>query len=239
MLNYFVLDGKPSSDFGVYIGGQDTFGSPQRDVSKVSIQGRNGDLVRDNGRWLNITIPYNIVIMDNFQDKADAFNAWLASKRGYVRLEDTYHPNHFRLANFSSGMTYKTATFNDAGRGRVQFDCKPQRFLKSGETENSFITNGWLYNPTLFESNPLITIVSTGTGTVTVNGTTITITNYTGTVIVDSELQDCYNSTHTQNLNSYVSLSSGKFPKLISGGNAVALSGDITSVSIAGRWYDI
>lgn len=36
--------------------------SPERDVNVISVPGRNGDLVIDNGRFKNITIEYKCVI---------------------------------------------------------------------------------------------------------------------------------------------------------------------------------
>ena len=132
-MNYFIFDGESSLDYGVYIGGQNTFNAPQRDVSKVAIPGRNGDLVQDNGRFLNVQVPYNIVVMDDFRDKTDAIKAWLLSKKGYCKLVDTYHPGTYRMARVAGGINFETAAYNSTGRTQVIFDCKPERFLDSGD----------------------------------------------------------------------------------------------------------
>lgn len=65
MINSFTFNGVSSETIGLYVGGQNTFGAPQRDVTKISIPGRNGDLVRDNGKFLNSEISYNVVAMEN------------------------------------------------------------------------------------------------------------------------------------------------------------------------------
>lgn len=132
-MNYFIFDGESSLSYGVYIGGQNTFNAPQRDVSKVAIPGRNGDLVQDNGRFLNVQVPYNIVVMDDFRDKTDAIKAWLLSKKGYCKLVDTYHPGTYRMARVAGGINFETAAYNLTGRTQVIFDCKPERFLDSGD----------------------------------------------------------------------------------------------------------
>ena len=49
----FYYDGRSSIDFGMVISGSGTFGAPQRDVEMVPVLGRNGDLIIDNGRYLN------------------------------------------------------------------------------------------------------------------------------------------------------------------------------------------
>ena len=132
-INSFTFDGVSSEDMGLYVGGQKTFGAPQRDVTKVSIPGRNGDLVRDNGRFLNSEIAYNIVAMNDFKETAQNVRNWLMSAKGYKRLEDTYHPEHYRMARVSGGIDFETGAYNATGKAQILFDCMPQRFRKSGE----------------------------------------------------------------------------------------------------------
>ena len=133
-INSFTYNGVSSETLGLYVGGQQTFGSPQRDVTKVSIPGRNGDLVRDNGRFLNAEIAYNVVAMSDFKNKAKSVRNWLMSAKGYQRLEDTYHPEHYRMARVADTVDFETGAFNANGKAKVIFDCMPQRFLKTGET---------------------------------------------------------------------------------------------------------
>ena len=235
-LNYFVFNGESSLDHGIYVGGQGTYNAPQRDVSKISVPGRNGDLIKDNGRWLHIEVPYNIVIMKDFLDRTDEIRAWLNEPVDYCRLEDTYHPDSYRLARFAGPVEFETAAFNNAGKATVIFDCKPQRFLKSGEMLLPQTKNTMIFNPTRFPSRPLIRVTCTGSGTVTVGLYMITLSNIPTFVDIDSETQDCY--ANDTSMNNKVSLSNG-FPLLMPRGNIVTWTGDVTAVSIAGRWYTI
>ena len=234
-VNYFIFNGESSLDHGIYVGGQGTFNAPQRDVSKVSIPGMSGDLVRDNGRWLNIEVPYNIVIMDDFREKSDAVRAWLCEPKGYARLEDTYHPEYFRMARFTGTIEFETAAYNKSGKATVVFDCKPQRFLKSGEPLLPMVNGGVIVNPTIYESKPLIRIVCNGNGSVTVGDYTISLSGISTYVDVDSELQDCY--AGSQSLNNKVTLSNG-FP-MLSGRVPIGWTGSVTKVMIAGRWFTL
>lgn len=134
MINSFTYNGKNTAELGLYVGGQHTFGAPQRDVTKVAIPGRNGDLVRDNGRFLNSEIMYNIVAMNEFAESAKNVRNWLMRSSGYHRLEDTYDPDHFRMARVAGTVDFETGAYNATGKTQVTFDCMPQRFLKSGET---------------------------------------------------------------------------------------------------------
>lgn len=238
MVNFFTFNGESSLDHGIYIGGQGTFNAPQRDVTKVAIPGRNGDLIKDNGRWLNTSVRYNIVIMDEFKDKADEVRAWLCEPTGYVRLEDTYHPEYYRMARVGSTIDFNTASWNDAGRATVIFDCMPQRFLKSGETLINVENGGAIFNPTRFESKPLIRVWCSGSGMIAIGSSNvITVSDISTYVNIDSELMDC-NAGLLEPMNDKVEFIGG-FPKLASGTTGIAWNGDITRVQIAGKWYTI
>ncbi len=235
-LNYFIFNGESSLDHGAYVGGQSTYNAPQRDITKIVIPGRNGDLIKDNGRWLNISVPYNIVIMNDFRDRTDEIRAWLEEPKDYVRLEDTYHPDYFRMARFVGPIEFETSAFNRTGKAVITFDCKPERFLKSGEGLKSVTNGGFVLNPTRYESKPLIRITCTGSGTVTIGDYTITVTNIPTYVDVDCNSQNCF--AGLLSLNNSVTLSND-FPVLKSGKTSIGWTGNVTAVMIEERWYTV
>lgn len=232
---YLTFDGKSSGDYGVWISGSGTFNAPARDIETVSVPGRDGDLYFDNGRFRNITVSYPAFISKRFQPRIDDFRAWLCSHVGYCRLEDTYHPEEYRMALFKGGLSVSTAPRNLAGKFTLSFDCKPQRWLKSGEISTVFTTAGEIYNPTNYEAKPLIHCVGTS-GTVTVNGTAVTVTGCTAYVDIDCEEMEC--TEGSTNRNGTTTLVNGAFPVLSSGVNSVSFTG-FTSVSIKPRFYTI
>lgn len=242
MINSFTFNGISSEALGLYVGGQNTFNAPLRDVTKVSIAGRNGDLVRDNGRFLNVQVAYNIVAMEDFAETALAVRNWLLSVNGYARLEDTYHPDHYRMARVSDTITFETSAFNHTGKAQIVFDCKPQRFLKDGETEVSMAKNGstanrTITNPTPFESRPLIRVLGDGDGTITVGNQIITLTGIDEYVDIDSETMNCFKGA--TNCNSQVALGTKGFPVLPSGDTTFAMTGGVTGAKVTGRWWEL
>lgn len=132
MKHELIFGGVNLSDYGVWISGEGTFNAPSRSFELVSIPGRNGDLIIDNGKWENIMVTYPAYIEKGFRGKFPDFRMMLCNMTGYQTLEDTYHPNEYRQAVFVNGFTVETGQFNKSGRFEISFNCKPQRFLKSG-----------------------------------------------------------------------------------------------------------
>lgn len=178
MYKSLTFDGKTSREYGVYITGQAVYNAPERDVEMITIPGRNGSFALDNGRFQNITVTYPAgIFADNEADFAQAvsdFRNYLCSRKGYCRLTDEYNPNEYRMAVYKSGLDVDPAQLR-AGEFEITFECKPQRWLTSGETATAVANNGTLTNPTLFDSQPLLAIK--GYGTIGFNGYEIELEN--------------------------------------------------------------
>lgn len=155
-----TFNGKNSLEFSLYVSGDKTFNSPEKDYTKVSVPGRSGDLVISNNRYKNINVVYNSIIIDDYSNNVEKIRDWLLSPDGYCRLEDTYHPDEFRLACFSGPIDFDTLLL-EAGSTSLSFDCKPQRFLKSAENvyDYTYITDSTdtqkIYEPLTGDSAPL------------------------------------------------------------------------------------
>lgn len=172
-----IFGGVDSSQYGIYITGEAVYNAPKRAVEMVSVPGRNGAVAIDQGYWENITVTYPAgTFADGQTDFADAVSAFrnaLASQIGYQRLEDTYHPDEYRMAMFVDGVEVTPANRSEAGQFNITFTCKPQRWLKSGETAIAVTDGGTITNPTLYESGPLLAV--TGYGNISFSGYDISI----------------------------------------------------------------
>lgn len=178
MYKSLSFDNTPSRSYGVYITGQAVFNAPEREVEMISIPGRNGAFALDRGRFENITVTYPAgIFAENEADFAQAisdFRNFLCSKKGYCRLTDEYNPSEYRMAIYKSGLEVEPAQLR-AGEFEITFECKPQRFLTSGETAVSVVSGAEITNPTLFEAHPLLE--AEGYGLITMNGYDISIAN--------------------------------------------------------------
>lgn len=227
-----VFDGKSLADFGVHVSGSGVFSAPERDYETVEVPGKSGDLLFDKGRYKNMTVSYPAFVADDFHRNMEGLRNFLGSRIGYKKLEDSYHPDSYRLATFVGPLDLEAILLR-AANFDLEFNCKPQRFLKSGEIQTTFTANGVLRNPASFSSKPLIRVY--GNGSFGVGHQTMTIANNTGYTDIDCELMDCYYGSTNRNGN--VTLNSGDFPTLEPGTNGVTLGGGITRIIITPRWW--
>lgn len=165
-VNSITFGNIDSADYGIYISGEGVFDAPKRVVEMVSIPGRNGALAVDQGYYDNITVTYPghnyEPDMDDFKENLSAFRNALASQIGYQRLSDTFHPDEYRMAVFHDGIDINPIKYNTAAQFDIKFDCKPQRYLTSGETEVTVSDGGTITNPTDYASSPLLAIKGPG-----------------------------------------------------------------------------
>lgn len=231
--HYFSIDGVPCTNFGFFVSNTNQFDTPERDVSVVEVPGRNGTLSIDNGRFKNITREYDVYVQGDIRTSIRELSAFMASRRGYRRIEDTFDEQTYMLARASSGIKV-TDSDRKGAAFTISFDCDPRRFYKSGENIITLEKSGTIFNPTYFSSKPLIRVY--GTGTITINGVAIKVNKADSYTDIDCEHMDCYKSG--VNCNGNVTLTDGKFPELPQGTSDIVLSG-ITRAEITPRWFTI
>ena len=236
----FTFDQVVSSDYGVGISGDGVFNAPEKVYTMQEIPGRNGDLAVYENRFANITVKYPAFVTKNFKANIQGLRNALLAKTGYKRLTDTYHADEFRLGIYAGGLDVDPGYNNLTGKFDIEFNCKPQRFLTSGETAQTFTTSGSITNPTLFPSRPLLVV--TGIGEVGMGDHTITIGGTTSrTVHIDCELMDAWymDGSAKVSYNEYVTYSGNKIPELKQGANGITKSSGISSIVITPRWWRI
>ncbi|MEY8515320.1 hypothetical protein AALC25_00060 [Lachnospiraceae bacterium 29-84] len=134
-MGIIVFNGKSSKDYGIQVEHPPGYQTPARDYEMIHVPGRNGDILIDNGSFQNVDREYQIAVGskgEDFTGMANKISEWLHSASGYARLEDSYEPEYYRMASCADGITVENL-LRHAGRATLTFNCKPQRFLKSGE----------------------------------------------------------------------------------------------------------
>lgn len=233
----FTFNNKNSLTYGIYITGEPVYNAPARAVEKITIPGRNGDLLLDEGRFENIEVTYPAGTFGedqaDFADTMAGIRDFLGALHGYHKLTDDYNPDEFRMASFKSGLEVSPVPFQRAGEFDLVFDCKPQRFLTSGEQVTTMTASGTINNPTPYDARPLLVV--TGTGTLTVNGVQIAISKSPTTI--DCEAMEAYNGGTSRNGD--IVMTPNRFPVLSGGNNTITLGAGITKLEITPRWWRI
>lgn len=266
-MGVIVFNGRSSKDIGIEVWSPPNYQVPQRDYDAIHIPGRDGDLLIDKKSYKNVSRSYAVSFgqegRKNFTALANALAEWLHSASGYARLEDSYEPEYYRLACYQKTVEITNA-YQIAGSATIEFNCKPQRFLKSGDRVVIFAKNRYdikdsekqiildssgnsvegfmepqryLNNPTRHPSSPIIKVFGNGEGEIQVGDNLITILSVSGYLVIDSELMEVYKDEN--NYNSKVKFSLNSFPKLRPGINDISFSGGITRLEVIPKWWTI
>nr|DAI17016.1 MAG TPA: distal tail protein [Bacteriophage sp.] len=235
MADTFLFSGRKSSAFSTYVADTDGWNSAARRMDAINVPGRSGTLTPINSNsFENIQITYLCYLKNEMRTKLNDLVGWLNSHAGYQRLEDTFHPEYFRLARYNGSFEVMskdklTAAFN------VVFDCMPQKFLKSGEQITTLKTSGSITNPTNYIAKPIIKIY--GTGVVKIGSAAIKIVKPGNAFIeFDCDLLNAYEGSDNRNSNVELIGEPALLPNTT---NGITLGNGITKVEIKPRWYTI
>lgn len=205
-----------------------------RKMSAVSIPGRNGDHIEQQDAFENVIQPYEVYLSGEFYGHlptvSRAAARWLMVK-GYQRLEDSYDMDVFRLAYIQGGERFENV-LNEFGRATIEFNCKPQRFLKHGDLFRPASNGQRFINPTGFIALPQLLTHGSGAGALSLGGRTMTLSDVNETMI---DCETCQVCRGTENLND---TASGAFFRLEDLAD-IAWTGGITGVEIRPRWWHL
>lgn len=138
-MNILSINGTPLT--GIYVDAAVSFNKPAKRVSTFSVPGRNGDLVIDEGTFDNVLISYPVYEKTTFPQEFDSIVNWLASLEGYQKIQCSNDPQHYRLGRFVVPVSPTAKRLNKDGYYTLSFDCKPQRWLLSGDEDTEITQN--------------------------------------------------------------------------------------------------
>ena len=228
-MNYFTFDNQKSSDFGLIISQKDIYSAPVSDVSLVPVPGRNGDVLLDNNRFNNITVSYDVAFR-NVKSRASAIKLWLC-RAGYFVLTDTYQPEYFRMAAFSSNLKIDELIEN-VGQAQISFSCKPFMYSLVGQETITLAEPGTVTNPETFVALPYIKITGSGDITLHIGSLSYSLTGVSSYIELDSELMAAYKGSTLCN----DKISFTEFPVLLTGANSISWTGTVSKIEIIPRW---
>lgn len=225
-----------SKNYGCIIEEVPSLGAPARKSTSFSIPGRNGVILMQDDAFEDVPKSYKVAINidnnDELTEVSRAFCRWLYQK-GYQRLEDSFEPDVYRLAYFNGPVDIENLLMM-YGKATINFVCRAERFLKSGETFIDVEDGDTLHNSTGFDSKPLIHLEGTGACSISIGSQTmnVALTDY---INIDCDRMNAYRQ-EGENANTLVS---GEFPLIKSGANSITLTGNISKASIRPNYYTL
>lgn len=221
---WFEWQGARSTEYGVYVDLQPPITRPNERVSFVNVPGRSGSLAKTEGMDVYDDITLTVPCVMKTRDRIQDIGKWL---KGGGRVVFASRPNGFYYARVANQIPFEQVM---RGRDNRNFDvifrCKPFFYLLNEEEVTLNSPGSVMYEGSVF-AQPVITVYGTGDGALMVGGTMIELTGLTGSITIDSMLEEAYDGQTDMNAHM-----SGDFPALYEGLNGVSWTGGITGVRV-------
>lgn len=255
----FSFNGHSSKDLGLCVTKAPDLNRPARQFNTYNIPGRNGTIIEQLDAFENVKRTYEVFAANNdyapISKEFTSISEWLYTADGYCRLEDDFEPEIFRLAYFTGPLDVDNQ-LNLYGKTEINFSCRPERFLLSGDSfidipHRRQIVMWNIVNPTKFAAKPLIVFevnqldnsssqvneyitIETPTGKIDVH-------NISETTYIDCEEMRVYTDSGEKN-----SDATGVFPTIPPGEQTIRITSNVYAyidsrfkVRLKPRWYTI
>ena len=221
--SYFIWKNADCRSKGVTLAAPAQIVRGEERVSHVTIPGRAGELTLTEGDDIYQSYIQTVTIQMRGGYRVREILDWLKGP-GYITFSG--EPDRRQKARVIGAVSMNRHSRNsDYWTGEVQFYCEPLKELLNPATTEITSSGSTVANAGDVKSRPKITATASSTSmTITANGKTLTITGVTSgnQYIIDCEAGMVTNAAGTENLTAN---SSGNFPELLEGGNAITGSG--------------
>lgn len=223
-----IINNQNTKNLGFALVGRPSIASAEKKYETTEVEGRDGSLTRFLGYDdLKFSLNFNILFQSDIKQKLREIKGVLASA-DTLSFDDS--PNFYYKIK-QAQISETESVIKASGVFNVDFVAEPFEYQKTSST--AYTTKPIsLTNQTTTTALPLIKITGTGTVVLSVNGTGITLTGLTSSIVLDSELQEAYTGL-TTNMNSNMN---GNFPVLRTGNNTITWTGAVTKVEIDPKW---
>ena len=162
-------------------------------------------------------------------DQIPAIAAWL---KGSGTVTFANRTGGYYIARIANQIPFeKVLRGNPHCTFAVNFRCYPFWYQDNVADVTITTSGSTVTNPGSVYSEPIITVTGSGDITLMVGTTIVELTDVSGSIVVDSVLQEAYKGTTLMNDHM-----SGDFPVLKPGLNGISWTGTVTQVIIKPNW---
>lgn len=233
-MDVIEFNGVTSSSLGIVVDGYYTKGIPQRRVSTLSVPGRNGTIVEDEGVYENSVQEYTLYWLPEHTEDSEVLD-WL-KQDNYYSWKHSNNPGYhcFARAILPTQIINHRNCYHEL---TVTFNCMPEMYLDSGDEIVILQSSGVLNNPTLQLARPKIAVYGNTSSPqkLTVNDSVLTLNQIDGFTVLDCALQEAYKGSINKN-----NTISGEFPTFPGGTtSSISFTSGVVKVEIQPRWWTI
>ena len=224
MKNHCVFKEINSLDLGLYMERCPERISPKRRDETITIPGRQGVLVTTDGTYESYIKQAEFIVRDTSR-----LDAICSHFKGSGWLTFSNEPDRRYKARVSNTITL-AHVIGKIKRFPVEFEVQPFAYERNPKIISKSDPFG-IVNPGTFESEPIITLHASGDVSLLINGKTITLSDITETVTIDSETMNVYSGSVSMNNNM-----AGDFPIFNVGNNSIFWTGNVAKVEVQPNW---
>ena len=218
----FTFKGRTSSDMGLVVERSFALRSPERSIEKIAIDGRDGVLTIDRGRYESVIWNIPVFLRDDVDIERRLINItdWLLTDVGYHDFLWGADGFVYRaMCHQSFNIDRILRTF---GRGVINFTLHPVKFLREGLVERAVVNNANINNPYGINAKPRFRIIGGGNITISIGSQRLVLVGIgNGGCIVDSETQTI--TSLDGHLTLFDRMNSYPFPELMPGNNVFSV----------------
>lgn len=223
------INGVYTDEYGIYPKGRYEVPTPEEDVERIYIRGRDGELTKKYG-YRNIDLPIRFYMKD------ESFKTAFRKAKTFMLNAKTLQVDDDEEVYYKvKSVTVRPAenVMKTFGEFDVEFTLDPFQYEVNNPTE-TITSQTTIHNPG-YEALPVITVHMSGMGNIYINDQEVTIQNVNGTITIDSEMQNAYRieGGYIVNLNKHMI---GRFPVLEHGQNTISFDGDISKIELIKNW---
>lgn len=233
-MSYLVYSDFDSRNFPIKLQNNLTFSSAKRTENYIKIDGLDGEVDNSDGTFTNVVQEFPFVIRSfdsDSQKVANDITNLLNQDNNWHELIFGGDPDYVYIAKYSDSLNLER-TLSSYGKAIITFNLKPYKYLKSGLNAITLPTS--IKNNTTRTAKPIIRIKGTGTITIKIGSSQLSLKNVDEGVIIDSRAQTITSLNGA--FNRYNNMTSYPFPTIGVGNQVITTTGTITECTITPRW---
>lgn len=228
-MGYLIFKGISTLDIpNVYVSKMPSHKRASMRYTEFYVKGRDGALHIDEG-LTNYDITATLVLVDGDASARQAVNAWATGSGKLITSDDLSKCYHAAVRS-EVRWTRVLGNYGYFDTVQITWDCDPYMY-ESDEKSIQLTASGSINNPGTAKAIPLLVLEGSGNCSVTMGGTTFTISNVSSGVPVTLDCENGYAYA-----DSGAMMMTGNFPEIPVGDSNVVLSSGISKLTITPHW---